>query len=497
MKIVRFLILAIAAGLVFSSCQKELSFEAGDATGTLKADASGDCLPVIINGTYQKDTLLKSTNSVDVSVDIIATGAYFIKTDTINGYSFSASGNAQTTGATTIHLVGSGRPLVPGVDIFTVKFGVSTCQINVVVTGPGSGGGGGGGGGTAVYSLGGSPGSCTGAILTGTYTQGQPATGTVMVNVTVTTPGTYTITTGAVNGVTFTGSGTLTASTTSITLTASGTAGTTASAVYPLTAGTSNCSFTVTYGAPIPPASYTISCAAAVISGIYQQGVNTSASNTVGISATSAGAGSYSITATAAGITFSGSGTFSGAGTFPVTLTANGAAPNTTGAISFTAMAATGGSNCNFTVMITAAPTDYLRATIDGVVIDFSTNAEGTYVITNDLQLTGDGPAGTDLLVDVDKATFGGGPVTATFYENTLASSLAGGYMIGLNYNTGTTTYAPASILASTPDHFTITIQSISATRVKGIFEGTIRNNFGSGTMTKVVTGGVFDLPIN
>lgn len=143
MKVLRLFTLLCAAGVIFSSCQKELDFGGGaPALGTLKA-TSGDCLPVTINGTYEKDTLLKSTNTVDVQVDITQLGTYTIKTDTINGYSFSATGVAGVLGVNTIHLLGSGRPIAPSVDVFTITFDTSHCQINVVVTGAGGGGGGG------------------------------------------------------------------------------------------------------------------------------------------------------------------------------------------------------------------------------------------------------------------------------------------------------------------------------------------------------------------
>ena len=70
MKFLRLLPVLFGAAIVFVSCQKELSFEGGDATGTLKKDATGDCLPITINGTYKKDTLLTTSNSADISVDI-------------------------------------------------------------------------------------------------------------------------------------------------------------------------------------------------------------------------------------------------------------------------------------------------------------------------------------------------------------------------------------------------------------------------------------------
>ena len=138
MKVVRFCLFVLIAGFVFSSCQKQLGYTVLDAKGTLKDNGTGDCLPVTIYGSYQKDTLLLSSNSVDVQVNFSQLGNYTIKTDTINGYSFSATGTAAIPGLNTIHMQASGRPILPEVDVFHVKFDTSTCQINIIVTGLGA-----------------------------------------------------------------------------------------------------------------------------------------------------------------------------------------------------------------------------------------------------------------------------------------------------------------------------------------------------------------------
>jgi len=69
---------------------------------------------------------------------------------------------------------------------------------------------GGGGTASATGTFGPSPGVCSLAAIGGTYTQGVSLTSanTVTMLVTVTTPGTYTISTNTVNGVSFSNSGT-------------------------------------------------------------------------------------------------------------------------------------------------------------------------------------------------------------------------------------------------------------------------------------------------
>ncbi|HMO62290.1 MAG TPA: DUF6252 family protein [Ferruginibacter sp.] len=94
--------------------------------------------------------------------------------------------------------------------------------------------GGGSAGGTAKYSLQGGSAACSGAVLSGSFTAGTAATAanTVVLKATVDSIGTYSITSGSVNGVSYSGSGTFTATgTQNITLRATGT---------PLAAGTFN-----------------------------------------------------------------------------------------------------------------------------------------------------------------------------------------------------------------------------------------------------------------
>ena len=242
MKLIKTLAFLFIAGLFIVSCQKEYSEENGgassNATGTLKASGSGECLPSSVQGVYIAGTALTASNYINVTVDITALGAYTITTDVVNGYSFSASGVATTLGTQTIKLVGSGTPTADGNNTFTVKFGTSQCNIVVQVYPVGTG--------NAVFSNV----DCAGAVLAGTYQQGTAtnAGNTVQVEVTVTTAGLYNITTNSQNGVSFSGSGFLAVGTHMVTLTANGGTPTNSGTVtYTVTAGTGTCNFDITY----------------------------------------------------------------------------------------------------------------------------------------------------------------------------------------------------------------------------------------------------------
>lgn len=142
MKILKLLSLFFIAGLLFSSCQKDYELIDGiSATGTLKKDASGDCMPVTVNGIYTANTVLAATNYIDLQVTIDEVGNYDIKTDTVNGYSFHGTGSVAVTGLNTIRLAGSGKPIIAGTDIFKVKFSGTSCEINVSVSAGGGGSG--------------------------------------------------------------------------------------------------------------------------------------------------------------------------------------------------------------------------------------------------------------------------------------------------------------------------------------------------------------------
>src|SRR5207253_11465810 len=109
-------------------------------------------------------------------------GSYNVYTDTVNGYSFKATGNTSTTGANTIRLKGTGTPGNAGTNNFTVRFDTTVCIVAITVL---PGGGGGGGGGTASFTLSGSPNNCLNSSVAGTYTQGTALTSANKVNVEV------------------------------------------------------------------------------------------------------------------------------------------------------------------------------------------------------------------------------------------------------------------------------------------------------------------------
>lgn len=235
----------VISSALFIACQKEVSFERGSvrvSVGSMAVDGTGNCLGAVVAGNYYKDTTLTSSNSVDVTVQVDTVGTYVITSDTVNGYYFKASGTFSATGSQTVKLAGTGKPLATGTNIFTVTYNGTTCQFTVTVSAPS----GGGGGGSTTYTV-----NCATAVLAGTYQSGTALTSantvTLTVNVTVIGPWSLS-TTPAVNGVTFSGSGTFsTSGSQTIVLTGAGTPSAGGTFNFPITVGTSSCNFPVTF----------------------------------------------------------------------------------------------------------------------------------------------------------------------------------------------------------------------------------------------------------
>ncbi len=354
MKIFKSVILVAVIILAFLSCQKEINFDNGGlSAGTLKKDAAGDCLPVTVNGIFKKDSDLTNNNYVDVQINVSTPGTFDIKSDTVNGFSFSKTGNV-VFGINTIRLYATGKPITAGTTTFTIKYGTSTCTFAITVVGTIV---------QAAFTLGGSPGGCTGATFVGTYTVGTALTpsNTITVQVNVTALGSYFLAGASTSGFIFSGNGLFTTlGLQNVTLTGSGTPSTAGAATVTITNIASACTFDITV---LPsgggtPAVFTLdgapnTCTSFAVSGTYTVGSATSVSNTVKLNVTVQTAGTYTVTTnTVNGISFSGTGTLA-TGPQQIILTATGI-PVITG--TFNTFKPNITSTCDFSVTFVAAP---------------------------------------------------------------------------------------------------------------------------------------------
>jgi hypothetical protein len=434
MKFLRLLLFVLTAGILFTSCQKELSAETGSAIGTIAKDAGGNCAPATPSGAYKKDTALNATNFVDIQLDITNVGIYIVTTDTVNGYYFRATGVTPLPGVNIIRLVGFGKPITAGTDLFKVKFNTDVCEFSVPVTGTT------GGGTTAIFTFPNGA-SCTGASQTPNFYVGVPtnaAINTMTIPVIVTQAGTYNLSTTSAGGLTFTGSGTLAIGNQSIVLGASGTpAGPTAGIInYTFSTTTpvaSSCGFGLNVQAAPTPAAYTINCGtAATQTGTFQAGTPLTAANKITISVSPATLGAYSITTnTVNGVSYVGAGIFTTVLTQNVDLFVNPLNNTPISAGSFNYATVGGTTICsNVNVTYTGAPTSATftincatAATQTGTFVT-GTSLPATSKITLSVTpaTTGSYTITTNLVNGVSYIGFGNFPTTATQNVDLFAS---------------------------------------------------------------------------
>ncbi|MHC0442820.1 hypothetical protein [Flavobacterium sp. 3-210] len=300
------------------------------------------CASIASEGSYFMGIPLTASNKLTVSVNVTNIGFWSMKTNTVNGYSFSGTGTFTTTGNQTVELLATGTPTASGPNTFNLSSNASTvaagsCSgipVNVA---------------SVEYTI-----DCAGAKQNGNYMQDVAliAANTITLPVNVKATGQTTITTTSANGISFT-SGLINLSVLgqqTITLLGSGkpvSGGTTDLIV----SGTPGMAGTCTLKVAIAgqPVSYTTNCAGIATSGTYAPGVAMTGANTMTVPVNVSYVGSYSInTNTVNGISFSATGTFSTTGAQNVVMTANGT-PTSGGSFTYaiTSNSTNAGSACN------------------------------------------------------------------------------------------------------------------------------------------------------
>lgn len=189
--------------------------------------APSSCSGAILSGNYIAGTGTTSSNSVLLQVHVDSIGPYTIITNTVNGFSFSGTGNFIDTGTQSIKLTASGKPIIADNTTFPVSVGLG-CSFTVPVIGNTS--------------------SCTGFTLYGSYDSSLALlpSDSVVVQINVTAIGNYSISTDTVNGIHFSATGTfMQTGSQNITLMGTGTPTTSGSFTYTLKIGNTACSFVV------------------------------------------------------------------------------------------------------------------------------------------------------------------------------------------------------------------------------------------------------------
>jgi len=387
--------------------------------------------------------------------------------------------------------------------LLSLSLTLFSCEKEYSEENGGTVGGGGTQGGTAVFTLAGSPGGCTTPSITGTYKAGTALTSAEKITliVDVTTIGTYTISSGTANGITFSGSGTFTATGQQfIELTATGSTPTNAG-TFTYVPGTAGCSFTITYlastGTNTGTAVYTFKgapndCLTPVISGTYTAGTATTAANTVKLLVNVTTPGTYTVsTGTANGIKFSATGTFAAAGDADITLVASGTPVSAATGVQYTP----GTNGCAFSITVQPGSTSpggsgTLTATIGGVATTFNVDLEVENQTTTN-------PGG--LIIYGLKASNSSEDLQVSFV-NLLGPITTGAYVnqSGTNTKFILVIYTDASgdqwqSSFTVANSFNGNIGTLTATGAIGTFSGTLYPD-ATGAPNKVLTLGTFNV---
>ena len=348
-------LLLIVCALFFITCKKEYSYEGGVQAATavyILNAANGICTGSLVSGNYNAGNPLNTTNTVQLEVDVITIGTYTIKTNAVDGFSFSVSGNFTETGIQTVTLSGSGTPVSAG--SFNAS-GVSVCSFTVDVKEASK----------AVFMLAGAPDSCTNAVADTNYVVDTilNSSNTVVLNVSVSSIGEYTISTDTINGMSFSISGKFTfTGNQKVILKGSGSPLISGTFTFTPNIDSSSCSFDIKVKPN--PAVYVLSSFNLLnvvtcnhdIAGNYIAGNPLTDTNTVSIELYIIKPGYVTITTdTINGIIFSFTGTFTTAGTQHALMTGTGT-PVSPGDYYFlpkiVGLAPYGGESCSFKLTV-------------------------------------------------------------------------------------------------------------------------------------------------
>ena len=258
-----------------------------NGTGEVSAYSSPGCAADYISGSMTQGTAVSGVIFV-LNALVTQLGSWNISTNTVNGITFSGSGVFTTLGCQSITLTASGIPTLSGTYTWATNTTPNSTP-SASVAGISSSGG------TAVISAytgvwgcnvgagtNNSPAGVMRAGVKNTMIAGVSTTDTIQVVATVTTAGTFSLSTNTVNGKTFTASGTLSVGTQTINLISTGAASSPGNHTWVLNATPSINIYgsTITTNAPLG-STYTAHYNG-IISGVHVGGTQTLATQTTG-----------------------------------------------------------------------------------------------------------------------------------------------------------------------------------------------------------------------
>ena len=471
--------------MLLAACQRELFFDESPAPPSALysfVSANDSCSNPVIEGQYRQTQELNDSNHIILQVDVTRAGNYRVSTDTINAVYFQDSGIFTATGRQTIRLRGNGVPAAAGRFLFTG----AGCGFSVDFTGNGSGPG-------ALFSLGGAPAECSGAVISGVFTSGtavDSATHGITIQVMVSRAGTYSLSTPVVNGIQFSGSGQFSV-TGQQTVRLAGTGTPVSPGAFNLRVGTdpAACTFSLNVEAAGPAVQASLLCSETAIAGVYQQGRALTGANTIVLPVTVLSAGAYSMnTPYTNGCVFSAAG-FLPVGDQVIILTGNGIPPDSG---SFRIPIKLGDDSCSVLIRFSEGIfTDYLVCNIDGVEkrfdADLTADDANIFPGLNSIGIIGRPSPGAAEYLSITLNSIQ--PIGPGFYTQGAPGRFSGSFY----KDVGNIFWQPTDY--SNP-RFTVTVNSISTTRVEGSFRGQYFDLNGLGSNFRQVTEGRFSVRI-
>lgn len=180
--------------LLNNSCQKDFSYEGGQPPRV--AVGAVNCSSFKINGLFVAGEPLTVSNSIELNITVTEAGTYSIKTQTLNGYYFSAEGSFANAGQYKLTLQAKGTPEKAGSNQFTISLNQSTCQVEILVEEKNN---------NAIFDIKTPAGDCIGFSIGGRYIQQTvlDLTNTIDIRIDVKQAGPYQISTITQNGFQF------------------------------------------------------------------------------------------------------------------------------------------------------------------------------------------------------------------------------------------------------------------------------------------------------
>jgi len=235
------------------------------------------------------------------------------------------------------------------------------------------------------------------------------------------------------------------------------------------------------------------------IGGVYKKDAALGAGNFVEVQVAVSNPGSYVISSdTVNGYHFRASGVFNLPGLYTIRMLGKGT-PLAVGTNAF--IARYGGSECFFEVPVIAGTSgggssDFLEAKVGGLPAQFNVNPSALLISAlgiPSLSITGTTAGGQTLAISIAKTN--ASTITAGTY--TVNQIIAGNVLICVYQESATAIFNAQSNPAQIQiPAFTVTITSITATRVVGTFSGPVKDNNGAGPGVKTFTEGRFNVPI-